>query len=100
MKRLANIAIIMKSNSHIKLNVIGNTDKTGTSESNKRLALKRAKEVIKYLSSNFGINEKRFIIQNNGDENPLSNSANDKNQPEFKNILEEVNRRVDFEIIY
>ena len=98
LKRLATIAIVMKKNPNIKLNVIGNADKRGSSTSNKKLALNRANEVINFLSKNFDIDVNRFTAISNGEEKPLSK---EQKSSEFKNFnaLSEINRRVDFEII-
>jgi len=97
LKRIATIAIIMNNNPDIRLNVIGNTDKNGTTEHNKELAKKRAKEVIQYLFTNFGIDENRFDITNNGETRPLSNEVISEEFPNI-NTLSEINRRVDFHI--
>ncbi len=97
LKRLATIAIVMKNNPNIKLNVIGNADKIGTSAHNKKLALNRANEVINFLSRNFDIDKNRFTAISNGEEKPLSK---DEVSSEFLNINTlSINRRVDFQII-
>lgn len=100
LRRLATIAIMMNNNPNVKLKVIGNADKTGTIQFNQKLALKRADEVVKYLSINFGINQSRFTTQSNGETKPLSNIVNMSEGIEEINILYEINRRVDFEIIH
>ena len=98
LRRIATIAIMMNNNPEIRLNVIGNTDKNGSTNSNQNLALKRSQEVINYLSENFGIEKKRFESSSNGEENNL---ATEITSPEFpnNNTLSEINRRVDFKII-
>ena len=98
LRRIATIAMMMNNNPEIKLNVIGNTDKNGSTNSNQNLALKRSQEVINYLSENFGIEKKRFESSSNGEENNL---ATEITSPEFpnNNTLSEINRRVDFKII-
>ena len=97
LKRLATIAIVMNNNPNIKINVIGNADKIGTSAHNKKLALNRANEVINFLSNNFDIEKSRFTAISNGEENPLSK---DEVSSEFLNINTlSINRRVDFQII-
>ena len=97
LKRLATIAIVMNNNPNIKLKVIGNADKIGTSGYNQKLALNRANEVINFLSKNFDIDKNRFTAISNGEEKPLSEN---QVSAEFLNINTlSINRRVDFLII-
>lgn len=98
LKRIATVAMIMRNNPNIRLKVIGNTDKSGNRESNEKLAINRAQQVINYLSENFSINKNRFITQSNGSEKPLSNNI-DSSKELGKTTLAKINRRVDFEII-
>jgi outer membrane protein OmpA-like peptidoglycan-associated protein len=98
LRRIATIAIMMNNNPEIRLNVIGNTDKNGSTNSNQNLALKRSQEVINYLSENFGIEKKRFESSSNGEENNLATEITSLEFPN-NNTLSEINRRVDFQII-
>ena len=93
--------MIMQNNTSIKLNVIGNADKTGSEDFNQDLALKRANQVINYLNINFGINKDRFKALSNGETKPIYNKPGEDNESidQFNPLLE-INRRVDFEIIY
>ncbi|MBE50728.1 MAG: hypothetical protein CMP51_03455 [Flavobacteriales bacterium] len=95
--KLANIAIMMHNNDNIKLIVIGNADNNGTSKNNYQIALKRAQETASYLSSNFNIDIKRFVIQSNGDKNNIIKKLSDKQEIKTK-FIDEINRRVDFKI--
>lgn len=56
---------MMNNNPEIRLNVIGNTDKNGSTNSNQNLSLKRSQEVINYLSENFGIEKNRSESNSN-----------------------------------
>ena len=98
LRRIATIAMMMNNNPEIRLNVIGNTDKNGSTNSNQNLALKRSQEVINYLSENFGIEKNRFESSSNGEENNLATEITSSEFPN-NNTLSEINRRVDFKII-
>ena len=99
LRRMATIAIMMNNNPEIRLNVIGNTDKNGTTNSNQKLALQRSQEVISYLSENYGIAKNRFESSSNGEEKNLATEIISTEFPD-NNTLSEINRRVDFKITY
>ena len=99
--KLAIVALMLKKNKNIKLNVIGHTDQVGNTESNKKLAFQRAKAVINYLKINYGINENRLKAISRGEEDPLFLSIEKSISIEMKSKKKEsikINRRVDFEI--
>ena len=99
--RIATMALLLKSNSDIKLKVIGHTDNVGDAKFNKKLGLKRASAVINYLVLNYNIEADRLIAATKGEEDPLSvvtQIANGVETGESVNILAEINRRVNFEI--
>ena len=99
--RIAIMALMLKNNADISLNVIGHTDNVGNTKFNKELGLKRAKAVINYLVSNYNIDAKRLSAITKGEEEPLSNVTTINNGIEGSsavNTLTEINRRVDFEI--
>ena len=101
--RIATMALMLKNNAGISLNVIGNTDNVGNTKFNKELGLKRAKAVINYLVFNYNIDAKRLNAITKGEEEPLSNVNTTNKGVEGSsavNILTEINRRVDFEIAY
>jgi OOP family OmpA-OmpF porin len=101
--RIATMALMLKNNADISLNVIGHTDNVGNTKFNKELGLKRAKAVINYLVSNYNIDAKRLKAITKGEEDPLSNVNTINNGIEASsavNALTEINRRVDFEITY
>ncbi|MDC0249753.1 OmpA family protein [Flavobacteriales bacterium] len=101
--RIATIALILKKNPDVKLNVIGHTDNIGTLKFNKELGLKRANAVINYLVLNYDIGTDRLIATTKGEEEPLSAISQVYNRFESavieSNNLARINRRVDFEII-
>ena len=99
--RIATMALILKNNPDINLNVIGHTDDIGTSKFNKKLGLKRANAVINYLVINYNIDDNRLTASTKGEDDPLSvvryiNSGLESGAGET--TLSEINRRVDFEI--
>jgi len=99
--RIATIALILKNNPGVKLNVIGNTDNVGTLKFNKKLGLKRANAVINYLVLNYNIGTDRLIATTKGEEDPLltiTQVSNGLESGASESDLEEINRRVDFEI--
>ena len=99
--RIATIALLLKNNKHIRLKVIGHTDNIGSSNFNRKLGIKRANAVIKYLVINYDIEINRLVPQTNGEENPLSKvtQINDQRYKEGVRILRNINRRVDFNIL-
>lgn len=100
--RMATMALLLKHNEYIKLDVIGHTDNVGTVKFNKELGLKRANAVINYLVLNYNIGPDRFTAKTRGEEEPLSDVKiiNKIEGASFEKPLSDINRRVDFEIVY
>ena len=101
--RIATMALLLRNNQDINLNVIGHTDNVGNTKFNRELGLKRANEVINYLVSNYKIDADRLNAITKGEEDPLSVVTAINNGLEGNvevNTLAEINRRVDFEIAY
>lgn len=99
--KLATIAILLKNNQFLKLNVLGHTDNIGSNSNNQELGLKRANAVIDYLVSNFNINTNRLFAKSLGEEDPLhlgNDSLINKEKEMAYNTKLYINRRVDFEI--
>jgi len=98
--KLATIAVILKYN-NIKLDVIGHTDFTGSSETNKSLGMLRANNVIKILVNDYNIDPSRLLSVTKGEEDPLINTYNEKNESgNSVDNINRINRRVDFKISY
>ena len=100
--RIATMALMLKNNQDVHLNVIGHTDNIGTTKFNKQLGLKRAKAVVDYLVLNYNVASVRLKITTKGEADPLSSliEINSDLESDIKvNTLSEINRRVDFEII-
>jgi len=99
--RIATIALMLKNNPDVKLNVIGHTDNVGSLRFNQKLGLKRANAVVNYLVLNYNIEANRLIAATKGEEDPLSTVTQISNGLEggaSETALAEINRRVDFEI--
>ena len=99
--RIATMALLLKNNTDVALNVIGHTDNIGTPKFNKKLGLKRANAVIDYIVLNYNISPDRLNAITKGEEEPLSTVTHVSNGLEGGvniNTLAEINRRVDFEI--
>ena len=100
--RIATMALLLKNNPDVHLNVIGHTDNIGTPKFNKQLGLKRAKAVVDYLVLNYNVAPVRLKAATKGEVEPLSSVTEIPSDLESDikvNVLAEINRRVDFEII-
>jgi outer membrane protein OmpA-like peptidoglycan-associated protein len=100
--RIATMALLLKNNPDVNLNVIGHTDNIGTPKFNKQLGLKRANAVINYLVLNYSIEADRLTATTKGEAEPLSSVIEITSDIEGDikaNSLAEINRRVDFEIV-
>jgi len=100
--RIAAIALLLKNNPDVYLNVIGHADNIGTPKFNKQLGLKRANEVVDYLVLNYNVDPVRLKATSKGEAEPLSSVieiTSDLESDIKVNSLAEINRRVDFEIV-
>ena len=99
--RIATMALLLKNNPDVYMNVIGHTDNVGTPIFNKQLGLKRAKAVIDYLVLNYNVSPVRLKATTKGEGDPLSFGTEITNlEGDIKvNNLAGVDRRVDFEIV-
>jgi outer membrane protein OmpA-like peptidoglycan-associated protein len=86
-ERLATIAQMLKTNSNLKLRVIGNADKSGSESYNVEISKRRAQSVVDHLAKIYGTNANRFVIEAAGSKNPLADGQL------------QINRRVDFEVV-
>lgn len=77
----------LKKNSNINIEIFGHTDSIGSDSFNKRLSIRRAAEVVTYLTKN-GIQNNRITKQGFGSSKPIST-----NEMEAGRFL---NRRVEF----
>ena len=72
----AEMAPFIENNGKAYFEVSGNTDATGSSNTNRRLSGARAKAVVDYLVSQWEFPRDRFKIVGNGSERPLCDEAN------------------------
>ena len=87
---LATVAKALKANPSLKLNVVGNCDKTATEQFNNDLSRKRAEAVIKHLVDTYKIEAGRLTAISKGEKENLVPTAD--------GVENNVNRRVDFEV--
>ena len=82
------------------INVIGHTDRLGTSAYNEKLSQQRANAVKNYLTSNGRIDASKVTASGKGELTPLTNAADCKgNKPSIKLIAcLQPDRRVDLEV--
>jgi len=100
--RIATMALLLKNNPDVYLNVIGHTDNVGTPKFNKQLGLKRANAVVDYLVLNYNVDPVRLKSTTKGEAEPLSSVieiTSDLEDNIKANSLAKINRRVDFEIV-
>jgi len=83
---LQQVARVIRENAGIRLRVVGYCDEKGNDPYNDDLGIRRAKEVISYLSRNYNFPEGMFVAESRGK----------RKQEKTKDYI---NRRVDFEII-
>ena len=80
------VAKVLKKYPDVDLIVKGYADKTGNSDYNQKLGIKRAEAVIDHLNSDYGISKSRLTAKSVGSDEPLAIKHSD------------TNRRVDFEL--
>lgn len=84
---IATVAITLKNNPDLKVNITGNADKTGSEQFNTELGQKRADAVKDTLVNQYGIDAARLATATKGESDLLNAKANS------------VNRRVDFSVM-
>jgi len=84
---LASVAMMLKSNPDVKLNITGNCDKTGSEKLNSTLGQKRADSVKNALVKQYGIDGSRLSTASKGESDLLNSNTNS------------VNRRADFSVM-
>lgn len=82
---------IAKAFGNARIRIEGNTDNTGSLQTNIALSKKRAQAVAAYLTREYNMDPDRFIIVGNGPNNPVANNSSESGRA--------LNRRTDFEII-
>lgn len=87
---LQNVAVAMKNNPGIKLEVIGNADLRNSDKYNLRLAQRRADNVKKILVK-FGVDASRLVTKTNGERVPITTGTSP--------MQLQANRRVQFFIM-
>jgi outer membrane protein OmpA-like peptidoglycan-associated protein/ABC-type nitrate/sulfonate/bicarbonate transport system substrate-binding protein len=70
------MAPFIENNGSAYFEVSGNTDSTGSHETNMRISRARAQSVVDYLVSQWEFDKARFQVKGNGPDAPLCNEAN------------------------
>jgi NitT/TauT family transport system substrate-binding protein len=74
------------------LRVEGNTDNTGSTATNEKLSLERAKAVVRYLVNEYKFDENKFIVVGNGPNKPVADNSTEEGKAQ--------NRRTEFQFIW
>lgn len=82
---------IAKSFANSRIRIEGNTDNTGSRQSNIIISKKRAQAVADYLINEHGFDKNRFVIIGNGPDKPVAGNNTSDGRAQ--------NRRTDFELI-
>ncbi len=85
------IALAMKNNENVNVQIIGHTDSDGDADSNLALSKSRAAAVKQILSSDYQIAASRLTVDGKGESEPLVGNDTPENKAS--------NRRVDFVVI-
>lgn len=84
--RLETVGLMMKNFPSVRIVVTGHSDKAGKELANQNLSYLRAKKVVDWLASKYGISRNRLVLQYKG--------ANES----FVEGIADVNRRVQFRV--
>ena len=82
---------IAKAFGNARIRIEGNTDNTGSLQTNVALSKKRAQAVAAYLTREYNMDTDRFIIVGNGPNKPIANNSSPSGRAQ--------NRRTDFELV-
>lgn len=74
-----------------RIRVVGHTDNVGSRESNITLSQKRADAVVQYLTTTYGFDRDRFVVEGKGPDIPVG--SNDTEEGKAKN------RRTEFQLL-
>lgn len=82
---------IAKAFGNARIRIEGNTDNTGSLQTNIALSKKRAQAVAAYLTREYNMDADRFIIVGNGPNKAIANNSSESGRAQ--------NRRTDFELV-
>jgi len=93
------VASVMNNCPSMCVTVHGHTDARNTNDYNRVLSYKRAKEVIDYITLNYGIDRSRFKLMYGGEESPLIPNLPDHHfTSREQEVMQFMNRRVEFRV--
>jgi outer membrane protein OmpA-like peptidoglycan-associated protein len=84
---LLEISKLLKTDTNLKLYVVGHTDNTGTLDANMKLSMDRAASVVNALTSQFSVNATRLTACGDGPTSPVASNDNEEGKA--------LNRRVE-----
>jgi len=76
---LNDLAIILKDDDYLTIEVVGHTDQSGPDEYNMELSIRRAKAIKQYLIS-LGIPSSRIMAIGKGEQEPIPGGSNFQNR--------------------
>lgn len=85
---------VAKAYGNSRIRVEGNTDYTGSRDTNVKLSRERAESVAKYLQEQYNIDRNRFIIVGNGPDKPVKGCETNRSEACLAK-----NRRTEFQLI-
>lgn len=88
---LEQIAELASTFGNAYMRVAGNTDNTGSYQTNLALSKQRAQAVVNYLVSEYGFDRNKFTVVGNGPDKPIADNNTEDGRAK--------NRRTDFEVI-
>jgi len=81
--KLAVVAKMLKANPSLRLQIIGHADKTGSEKTNLKVGERRAKAVLRALTTTFSLPESRFEVVTKGEGDPISKKDQHNRRVEF-----------------
>ncbi len=87
-------ADVARAYGNSRIRVEGNTDITGSRETNMKLSYQRAESVAKYLEEQYKMNRNRFVIVGNGPDKPVAGCETDRSPQCLAK-----NRRTEFQLL-
>jgi OmpA-OmpF porin, OOP family len=85
-KALEQIAILLKNNESLKLNIVGHTDNVGTIDANMKLSQERAVAVVSSLTTKYGISGARLKSYGVASLTPVASNDNEEGRAKNRRV--------------
>ena len=85
-KALEQIAILLKNNESLKLNIVGHTDNVGTIDANMKLSKERADAVVNTLITKYGIQSARLKSYGVASLAPVASNDNEEGRAKNRRV--------------